>query len=107
VDQLGGNVVNYKNVSLERKQEELNPVTKHFDLKLRNQWYDPAKQELFNSLQCFTERYSRERKMADLSSNPVFGGTTLEVVPRQTIVSAYQERPTNVEKPLELINNGR
>jgi hypothetical protein len=46
-------VVNYRNVSGEKKQEELNP-THGFNLKLKNQWYDPAKQELFNSLQSCT-----------------------------------------------------
>ena len=41
------------------------------------QWYDPAKEQLFDKLACCTARYSRERKLADLSSNPVFGGVTM------------------------------
>ena len=84
-----GSEVVYKNVSGEKKQEELNPANKWFDLKLKNQWYDPAKQELFDSLHV-SERYSRERKLADLSSNPVFGGVTLEVIPKKTIINTQQ-----------------
>jgi hypothetical protein len=91
-----GSEVVYKNVSGEKKQEGLNTANKNFDLKLKNQWYDPAKQELFDSL-CVTERYSRERKLADLSSNPVFGGVTLEVIPRKTLTDTHQVKvePSN------------
>lgn len=41
-------------------------------------WYDSAKQELFKSLVCCPTNYSRERKQADLSSNPVFGGCVMQ-----------------------------
>lgn len=35
-------------------------------------WYDDAKQKIFDSITKNTLSYSRQRKIADLASNPVF-----------------------------------
>ncbi len=101
-----GNEVVYLNVSGERKQEGLNTTNKNFDLKMKNQWYDPAKQELFDSL-CLTERYSRDRKLADLSSNPVFGGVTLQVISKKNLTDAHQVKAEPSIEPIPAVNGSK
>jgi hypothetical protein len=65
----------YRNDSKSKRQGDLNPGSQGA-CSHQVEWYDPAKEQLFSAL-TGCSRYSRERKMADLSSNPVFGGAVM------------------------------
>jgi hypothetical protein len=49
-------------------------------------WFDSAKEEWFNELKVNRGGYSRQRKMVDLSSNPVFFETNLNIPKAQHII---------------------